>query len=79
MTKKLIIQSNQTLYYTCARCCTCVKFFDLTTMINVIKIIHPNMTPYHCDVNFNDVITLKFKKININIKKCNIITNESII
>jgi hypothetical protein len=40
MTKKLTIQSNQTLYYTCDKCDIHVIYFCLITMTNVTKIDH---------------------------------------
>ncbi len=35
----------------------------LITMTNVIKTSHSNVTPCDCNVTFDDMITLKLKKI----------------
>jgi hypothetical protein len=49
---------------TCGRKCdTLVKLFGLTIVIKLIEISHPNMTPCDCSATFDDVITLKLKKI----------------
>jgi hypothetical protein len=45
------------------KCDTFVKLFGLTIIIKLIEISHPNMTPCDCSATFDDVITLKLKKI----------------